>query len=160
MGFVSKRRAEEMLAEKPEGTFLLRFSDSKLGGVTIGYRASDRIKWLAPFTKKELTMRGIIDMIYDLNHLTTLYPNIPKDNLERKSSVAASDGYVSVKLVAQIPDYVTPSVSVPAQNPDEPDIPLVDMDEVSDFLANILQEGTNIALPPDSDFDSDLFDKL
>merc|ERR1712241_654283 len=147
MGFVSKRRAEEMLAEKPEGTFLLRFSDSTIGGVTIGYRASDRIKWLAPFTKKELTMRGIIDMIYDLSHLTTLYPNIPKGNLERKSSLSCSDGYVSVKLVAQMPDYVTPPVTV--QNPENSEpmtLDLFDADEVDNILASILSEATNMDL--------------
>ena len=38
-GFVSKKRAEEMLLDKAEGTFLLRFSDSKLGGVTIGSKS-------------------------------------------------------------------------------------------------------------------------
>ena len=38
-GFVGKKRAEEMLSDKPEGTFLLRFSDSTLGGVTIGSKS-------------------------------------------------------------------------------------------------------------------------
>ena len=38
-GFVGKKRAEEMLSDKAEGTFLLRFSDSTLGGVTIGSKS-------------------------------------------------------------------------------------------------------------------------
>ena len=37
MGFVSKQKAEEMLLSKNHGCFLLRFSDSELGGVTIAY---------------------------------------------------------------------------------------------------------------------------
>lgn len=37
IGFVRKRQAEEMLAACPNGTFLLRFSDSELGGVTIAW---------------------------------------------------------------------------------------------------------------------------
>ena len=37
MGFISKPLAEQMLLEKHSGTFLLRFSDSELGGVTIAY---------------------------------------------------------------------------------------------------------------------------
>ena len=37
MGFISKPLAEQMLLEKQSGTFLLRFSDSELGGVTIAY---------------------------------------------------------------------------------------------------------------------------
>lgn len=38
MGFVRKRQAEEMLMTAcATGTFLLRFSDSELGGVTIAW---------------------------------------------------------------------------------------------------------------------------
>lgn len=37
MGFVTKQAAEALLLQKPTGTFLLRFSDSELGGVTIAY---------------------------------------------------------------------------------------------------------------------------
>ena len=37
MGFISKPLAEQMLLERHSGTFLLRFSDSELGGVTIAY---------------------------------------------------------------------------------------------------------------------------
>lgn len=37
MGFVRKKQAEEMLAATSNGTFLLRFSDSELGGVTIAW---------------------------------------------------------------------------------------------------------------------------
>ena len=39
IGFVSKKKSEEMLANTEEGTFLIRFSDSKLGGVTIGFKS-------------------------------------------------------------------------------------------------------------------------
>lgn len=37
VGFVRKKEAEEMLMTCPNGTFLLRFSDSELGGVTIAW---------------------------------------------------------------------------------------------------------------------------
>lgn len=37
LGFVRKKQAEEMLAQCSNGTFLLRFSDSELGGVTIAW---------------------------------------------------------------------------------------------------------------------------
>lgn len=37
MGFITKNAAETRLLECPSGTFLLRFSDSELGGVTIAY---------------------------------------------------------------------------------------------------------------------------
>ena len=38
--------------------------------------ATQSVRWLAPFTKEELAMRGIVDMISDLTYLKTLYPNI------------------------------------------------------------------------------------
>lgn len=37
MGFIQKKQAEEMLSKCPPGTFLLRFSDSELGGITIAW---------------------------------------------------------------------------------------------------------------------------
>ena len=37
MGFVGKMKAESLLNQQPPGTFLLRFSDSQLGGVSIAY---------------------------------------------------------------------------------------------------------------------------
>jgi signal transducer and activator of transcription 5B len=37
MGFVRKKQAEELLSACASGTFLLRFSDSELGGVTIAW---------------------------------------------------------------------------------------------------------------------------
>ena len=36
-GFVSKESAESILKDKPAGTFLIRFSDSEFGGVTIAF---------------------------------------------------------------------------------------------------------------------------
>ena len=109
------------------------------------------MKWLAPFTKEELKMRGIVDMIYDLSHLITLYPDTPKTSFPRSVSVTSADGYVSVKLVAQIPDYVTPIV--PVQNPEDADCSLpFDVDDVDMFLENILKESVNVSLPPDEEF--------
>lgn len=39
VGFVSKLQAQEWLNQKPIGTFLLRFSDSECGGITIAWIA-------------------------------------------------------------------------------------------------------------------------
>ena len=41
IGFVSKQQAQEWLQMRPVGTFLCRFSDSELGGVTIAWSAED-----------------------------------------------------------------------------------------------------------------------
>ena len=37
IGFVGRKQTEDMLKQCPRGTFLLRFSDSELGGVTIAW---------------------------------------------------------------------------------------------------------------------------
>ena len=44
-GCISKESAESMLKDKPAGTFLLRFSDSLLGGVTIAYAGQPGCKY-------------------------------------------------------------------------------------------------------------------
>jgi len=83
MGFVSKQSAEELLMSREGGCFLLRFSDSELGGVTIAYVRQDQhqknVFMVAPFTTKDLSQRSIADVIFDLQeYLTYLYPDIPK----------------------------------------------------------------------------------
>lgn len=40
-GFLAKQTAQDWLLQKPPGTFLLRFSDSILGGVTIAWIRQD-----------------------------------------------------------------------------------------------------------------------
>jgi hypothetical protein len=39
IGFISKVKAQEKLFEKVNGSFLLRFSDSECGGVTVAWIA-------------------------------------------------------------------------------------------------------------------------
>ena len=41
MGFVTKQQAQELLQTRPPGTFLLRFSDSEVGGVTVAWVAEN-----------------------------------------------------------------------------------------------------------------------
>ena len=44
MGFVGRKYAEDLLKASASGTFLLRFSDSELGGVTIAWMYIDASK--------------------------------------------------------------------------------------------------------------------
>lgn len=44
LGFIRKKEAEEMLAKCLNGTFLLRFSDSELGGITIAWVSGKDVK--------------------------------------------------------------------------------------------------------------------
>lgn len=69
-GFVGRREAEEMLLKRSVGTFLLRFSDSELGGVTIAYvnenEGLKEILMIQPFTSKDFHIRSLADRISDL----------------------------------------------------------------------------------------------
>merc|ERR1712130_121641 len=112
MGFVSKQRGDELLMSKEHGCFLLRFSDSELGGVSISYVRQDQqqkaVFHVAPFTTKDLSQRSIGDTIFDLKeHLTIVYPNIPKDAFKKFSAQSTppqqKDGYVPHTLRTHVP---------------------------------------------------------
>ena len=47
-GFVSKERAQHMLLQKEPGEFLLRFSDSELGGITIAWVQENKNAGMEP----------------------------------------------------------------------------------------------------------------
>jgi signal transducer and activator of transcription 5B len=113
-GFVWRKQAEEMLAKKCSGTFLLRYSDSELGGVTVAWinesQEGQECYMLQPFTSRDFAIRGLADRINDLKHLTFLYPDIPKDQAFAKyytpfneSQLQSNNGYVKPFLVNVIP---------------------------------------------------------
>ncbi|KAI5636789.1 STAT protein, DNA binding domain-containing protein [Phthorimaea operculella] len=82
MGFIQKKQAEEMLAKCSPGTFILRFSDSELGGITIAWTGEgNEVFSLQPFTSRDLTLRSLADRVLDLQQLQFLYPNISKDDV-------------------------------------------------------------------------------
>jgi signal transducer and activator of transcription 5B len=84
-GFIHKTTAEEIINNCARGTFLLRFSDSQLGGISIvcanGGNESVHIQ---PFTPKDLKIRSLSHQINDLDDLQMLYVNpeliIPKED--------------------------------------------------------------------------------
>lgn len=45
-GFIGKQHLHLILKDRPNGTFLLRFSDSEIGGITIAYVAPSESKGL------------------------------------------------------------------------------------------------------------------
>lgn len=126
MGFVHKRTAEEMLLKCTMGTFLLRFSDSELGGITIawvgeGECGQPKIFWLQPFLPKDFAIRSLPDHIKDLAQLTTLYPATSKEKAFGKLYSAfpqdqpnVNGGYVRRVLVTQVPGMTgMPGMSYP-----------------------------------------------
>uniref|UniRef100_A0A8C0H384 Signal transducer and activator of transcription n=1 Tax=Chelonoidis abingdonii TaxID=106734 RepID=A0A8C0H384_CHEAB len=94
MGFVSKEKERVLLRDKMPGTFLLRFSESNLGGITFTWVDSSengevRFHSVEPYNKGRLTALPFADILRDYkviladnvpeNPLKYLYPDIPKD---------------------------------------------------------------------------------
>uniref|UniRef100_A0A3P9H0L9 SH2 domain-containing protein n=1 Tax=Oryzias latipes TaxID=8090 RepID=A0A3P9H0L9_ORYLA len=78
-GFIGKHHLHMILHDRPNGTFLLRFSDSEIGGITIAYVSACEIQNIQPFSKKDLEIRSLADRIRDINEILYLYPNVGKD---------------------------------------------------------------------------------
>ncbi|XP_050595082.1 signal transducer and activator of transcription 5B isoform X2 [Bombus affinis] len=118
LGFVRKRQAEEMLASCASGTFLMRFSDSELGGVTIAWVGDQtEVFMLQPFTSKDFAIRSLADRVSDLQHLLYLYPDISKDQAFSKyytpfteNQSTSANGYVKPFLVTHVPGWGGPGV--------------------------------------------------
>uniref|UniRef100_A0A672FU29 Signal transducer and activator of transcription n=1 Tax=Salarias fasciatus TaxID=181472 RepID=A0A672FU29_SALFA len=90
MGFVSKETERALLKDREPGTFLLRFSESHLGGITFTWVEREvKFNSVEPYTKNRLTALPFADIIRDYkvisdgvvpeNPLKFLYPDIPKD---------------------------------------------------------------------------------
>lgn len=131
IGFISKQYVTNLLLNQPDGTFLLRFSDSEIGGITIahvirGQDGSSQIENIQPFSAKDLSIRSLGDRIRDLVQLKNLYPNKPKDEAFRshyKPEQLGKDGrgYVpaTIKMTVESGDQLPPT-SEPQMPPRAP----------------------------------------
>ncbi|KAM9786185.1 LOW QUALITY PROTEIN: signal transducer and activator of transcription 6 [Neosynchiropus ocellatus] len=123
-GFIGKQHLHLILNDRPNGTFLLRFSDSEIGGITIAYvsasegrtgargRASAAahslsaggrmIQNIQPFSKRDLDIRSLGDRIRDIKEITHLYPEFHKNDVFRKyysePQQVRRGGYIPVSL--------------------------------------------------------------
>uniref|UniRef100_A0A803YEL7 Signal transducer and activator of transcription n=1 Tax=Meleagris gallopavo TaxID=9103 RepID=A0A803YEL7_MELGA len=94
MGFVSKEKERILLKDKTPGTFLLRFSESNLGGITFTWvdqleNGEVTFHSVEPYNKGRLAALPFADILRDYkvimadnvpeNPLKYLYPDIPKD---------------------------------------------------------------------------------
>ncbi|XP_031639933.1 signal transducer and transcription activator-like, partial [Contarinia nasturtii] len=83
-GFIKRKKAEEMLEKCLPGTFLLRFTDTILGGVSVAVveksNGKSIVSMLQPYADYEFDSRrpSIGDQIKDLKQCLYLYPDIPK----------------------------------------------------------------------------------
>ncbi|RZF46582.1 hypothetical protein LSTR_LSTR002914 [Laodelphax striatellus] len=116
-GFIRKKQAEEMLSTCETGTFLLRFSDSELGGITIAWvDETSEVFSLQPFSSKDFAIRSLADRISDLKNLVKLYPNRLKEECFGQYCTPVevqkpmiNNGYVKPLLMNHIPS-VRPSM--------------------------------------------------
>lgn len=113
IGFIDKRQTIEKLRHCPVGTFLVRFSESELGGISIAWVHQTtplKVEMLKPFFGKDIEILSLDRRIGDLHQFVTLYPNIPKDLAFKKSysstikSVGKGVIYVIPVLKIAIPD--------------------------------------------------------
>ncbi|KAM4644076.1 LOW QUALITY PROTEIN: signal transducer and activator of transcription 2 [Amazona ochrocephala] len=94
LGFVSRKQEKKLLKGKKTGTFLIRFSESILGGVTCTWvehpeSGPPAFRAVVPYTAAELVSLALPDIIRDYqllveenipeNPLRFLHPNIPRD---------------------------------------------------------------------------------
>ncbi|XP_035518083.1 signal transducer and activator of transcription 2 [Morone saxatilis] len=120
MGFLSKGKEKFLLKKKQRGTFLLRFSESVIGGITFSWvdttiTGEPDIKTVQPFTKVDLSQIPFHEIIRNFqileaenipeNPLVYLYPNTPKDEAFGKyySDKSGDDSpfikYIKTKLM-------------------------------------------------------------
>ncbi|KAM9749229.1 signal transducer and activator of transcription 5B isoform 2-T2 [Dama dama] len=121
LGFVNKQQAHDLLINKPDGTFLLRFSDSEIGGITIAWKfdSQERMFWnLMPFTTRDFSIRSLADRLGDLSYLIYVFPDRPKDEVYSKyytpvpcepATAKAVDGYVKPQIKQVVPEFVSAS---------------------------------------------------
>uniref|UniRef100_A0A8C5HDX8 Signal transducer and activator of transcription n=1 Tax=Gouania willdenowi TaxID=441366 RepID=A0A8C5HDX8_GOUWI len=103
-GFIGKQHLHLILQNSPNGTFLLRFSDSEIGGITIAYVS--KIQNIQPFTKRDLEIRSLGDRICDIDDIMYLYPACPKHEVFKKyysePQVPTTAGYIPVSLQTKV----------------------------------------------------------
>lgn len=119
-GFISKAATTEKLQSRPPGTFLLRFSDSIIGAITISYvNEYHQVDHILPWTSKDLQNRCLADRIRDLEALKRLYPHeVPKSQLfDRFGTVDGKKvnvGYIpGIPITTLLRNHSTPSPTTP-----------------------------------------------
>ncbi|XP_060914448.1 signal transducer and activator of transcription 6 isoform X2 [Labrus mixtus] len=116
-GFIGKQHLHLILKDRPNGTFLLRFSDSEIGGITIAYvsaseNGGQKIQNIQPFIRRDLEIRSLGDRIRDIGHITHLYPEYPKHEVFKKfysePQASPSSGYIPVSLHTKVGKLARP----------------------------------------------------
>nr|XP_022330228.1 signal transducer and activator of transcription 5B-like isoform X2 [Crassostrea virginica] len=157
-GFISKQDSQRLLEKCHLGTFLLRFSDNFIGGITIAWLAEDRngkkqIWNLQPFSAKDFQILGLAERINDLPQLHFLYPDIPKQAAfarfmtQTTHHTATADGYVQHKIQMRCDTADMNGSPVASENPQTPQPGISDHDSPlmspSNAVNSTTGDGTN-----------------
>uniref|UniRef100_A0A8C8YN36 Signal transducer and activator of transcription n=1 Tax=Prolemur simus TaxID=1328070 RepID=A0A8C8YN36_PROSS len=160
LGFVNKQQAHDLLINKPDGTFLLRFSDSEIGGITIAWKfdSPDRNLWnLKPFTTRDFSIRSLADRLGDLSYLIYVFPDRPKDEVFSKYYtpvlVKAGDGYVKPQIKQVVPEFVNVSADAGASTTYMDQAPSPSVCPQAHY--NMYPQNPDPALEQDGEFDLD-----
>uniref|UniRef100_A0A8C4Q486 SH2 domain-containing protein n=1 Tax=Eptatretus burgeri TaxID=7764 RepID=A0A8C4Q486_EPTBU len=127
LGFIGKREAQDLLLGQPSGSFLLRFSDSEIGGLTFAWvaevpgRNGERAVWnVQPFTSKDLNILSLPDRLRDFENLKLLYPSQTKAEVfgayYSPPPATISNGYVRAMIRAVVTGLV--NTAPPLELPD------------------------------------------
>uniref|UniRef100_UPI0037E7CAA0 signal transducer and activator of transcription 2 isoform X2 n=1 Tax=Semicossyphus pulcher TaxID=241346 RepID=UPI0037E7CAA0 len=140
MGFVTKAKEKSLLKKKMRGTFLLRFSESVIGGITFSWvemtmTGEPDVKTVQPFTKVDLSQIPFQEIIRNFqiieaenvpeSPLLYLYPDTPKDEAFGKyySEMSGQNSpyikYIRTKLV-----FVSKENTLEARSPMHSDMAL------------------------------------
>eukprot|EP00127_Corallochytrium_limacisporum_P005000 Clim_evm23s196 gene=Clim_evmTU23s196 len=118
VGFIGKQHAQDLLLQCQPGTFILRFSDSEIGGMSVAWVSQNedgqkQVWHLQPWFSKDLAIRGLADRVHDLPQLRTLYPNRDKDeafgpyySTDGDNKEQEKNSYVRTGITTVIPNAV------------------------------------------------------
>lgn len=125
VGFIHKSKAEDYLLKCSRGTFLLRFSDSELGGITIAWvnESNDgqpQILHIQPFTAKDFATRSLSDRIRDFEDLFYLYPNKPKNEAFDRYTTPPGQPRNRNYIPSEVRAVLMPSNNNPISYPNTP----------------------------------------
>lgn len=95
-GFISSEVAEALLLDCVDGTFLLRFSETYCGAISVAYVTERRFAKLFPWDLDRLRKISLAHTVKCSDFLLYLYPNVPKDEVFCKYYVTGEDDRRSV----------------------------------------------------------------
>ncbi|CAG9826164.1 unnamed protein product [Diabrotica balteata] len=101
MGFVRKRKAEEILSSRVQGTFLLRFSDSELGGITIAWNSDN-----PPSANNGYVRPTLVTQIPGFTCFPNSYPNTPQHDSDSPRHTPSVISSCPGSVASTVPSHI------------------------------------------------------